>query len=41
MDEDMLFKFGKLVEYGRGSPQGWKIFPKRAWSGSRDLSKIL
>ena len=39
MDEAMLFKFGKWVEYGRVQPRGEKFPLKRVWSGSRDPLK--
>jgi len=36
MDEAMLFKFGKWIDYGKSHPKGKKCSPKGAWSGSRD-----
>ena len=39
MDEAMLFKFGKWVEYGRVHPGGEKFPLKGVWSGSLDPFK--
>jgi len=35
MDEAMLFKFGKWINYGKSHPKGKKFPPKRVWSGPR------
>ena len=36
MDEAILFKFGKLIDYGKSHPRSKNISPKMAWSWSCD-----
>ena len=40
MDEAVLFKFGKWIDYSKSHPGVKKISQKGEWSGSRDSFEI-